>query len=202
MFEFPGRYAENFAVAADGTIFTLVGGATEPGHRIWLWDPSGDAGMRGVAPMPDDFPVSKIMSVSVSLSGDMVAFGSTNKVIVLNSKNRAVLYEGDGRSPSMSPRGDRLAFVDSSRGFVIRDLRRGSNKRFLPWERVGGLGAWSPDGRFVLAGLFGLVYSQERLVAVDSSNAKRCLVLDGLGYDDIAGRFAWVSRAFLSKSNE
>jgi hypothetical protein len=89
--------------------------------------------------------------ISVSGPGTLVALGTPRQMQVLEIGSGKTVYAGPGRFPRLSPDGERLAFVDSD-GLWIHSFRDGSTEQLLKGKRVKGVGGWSPDGRFLLAG--------------------------------------------------
>jgi hypothetical protein len=195
---FPRHFAETFAVSSGGRITALVGVAGSSVQRLMVVGP-GTAGSRmDLTEAFTGFPLSEVVQVSVSLSGDVVALGSRAKIVVLEVAQHKIIYAANGYDPSLSPDGAQIAFRDNKLGFLIRDFKDGASRRVLPWTRVGGLGGWSPDGKYLLTGAFGSFSVAEELLAIDSSSGNSCVVMANIGHDDVGGRFAWVSRAYLS----
>jgi hypothetical protein len=194
----PGWFAEAFAISNNGHVVAVLGTPRSPERRVEVLSLGQAEAATDLTETFVGMPLAEVYDVSVSASGNIVALGSRSRVAVLEVSSRSLLYAGDGRDPVVSPDGTDFAYIDKGLGFVIRNLKRGTVRRVLVPSRVGGLGAWSPDGRYLFAGVFGLSSLQERLLVIDVARGDACTVLRQLGMDDVAGRFAWLSGSFLS----
>ena len=77
------------------------------------------------------------------------------------------LFRQAGRSAALSPSGSHVAFTDSRLGLAVRDLDKGRDTRLMNWVRIAGIGGWSPDGQFLLAGAYTSFSMDKRLVLVE-----------------------------------
>lgn len=104
------------------------------------------------------------------------------------------MFAGPGRFPRLSQDGARLAYLDNDR-LMIRSFADGSTIQMIKGTRVKGLGGWSPDGHFLLAGAWTgsmRLAWDKRQIAVDTRTDKYA-VIDKLGEGDFGDQFAWVS---------
>jgi len=141
-------------------------------------------------------PVQK----SVSGTGTLVSLEKidTEQIQVLEIPSGKSVYTGQGSSARLSPDGKRLAFVKE--GMIwIYSFADGSTVKLLKGKRVKGLGGWSPDGRFLLAGAYTtLLALDKRQVIVDTTTGKYA-VIGKLGEGDYGNTFAWVSTKLLEQ---
>lgn len=91
--------------------------------------------------------------ISVSGPGTLAALGLRypEQMQVLEIPSGRTVYAGSGRFPRLSPDEKRLAFVDNDK-LMIHSFEDESTAQLLKGIRVKGVGGWSPDGRFLLAG--------------------------------------------------
>lgn len=104
-----------------------------------------------------------------------------------------------GSSAALSPDGESVAFVDTHRNLVVTNFSTGVRRALLgPWWRVFGVGAWSPDGRYLLVGAVqGLSFSTG-LIAVECATNR---FADVMPLGDLAGNgFVWIRRNLLRHS--
>jgi len=130
---------------------------------------------------------------SISGAGDLVAFDFGGLQVFEIPGGKSV-YQGPGRYPRLSPDGKRLAFIKEER-LYIRSLEDESTKEFLPGKQTMGIGGWSPDGRYLLAGSWTrpkLLALQKRLVAVDTTSGDYA-ELGTIGDGDFGLNLRWVS---------
>jgi hypothetical protein len=130
--------------------------------------------------------------VSISGNGDTGAISFRDGVVVLELSSGKVLLRQDGRLGSISPDGVKLAFVDSGRRLMVRSIR-GANAASLGIDRVEGVAAWSPDGRYLLASAFTGASFWKRLLAVDVLGGSFC-ELARIREGDDGSRSAWIAR--------
>jgi hypothetical protein len=139
-----------------------------------------------------------ITDIRVSGPGTLVALGTDDQMQVLEIPSGRTVYTGPGTSPRLSPDGKRLAFV-RNQSVWIYSFSDGSTVPLNKEKRVTGLGAWSPDGRFLLAG----AWTRPMLLALE----KRQIIIDvktgeyesigTLSEGDWGSHYAWVSTRLL-----
>lgn len=194
---FDGHFPVMLAVSDEGTLLALTGTVGSPGLRLVLFNANSRAPFADLTDLISD-PLSDVVQVGISGSGDLCVIGSRVRVTVISIALRRILFEEEGHSPALAPRGDRLALVNSNFGFVIRTITSGSTQRMRPWIRIGRLGGWSPDGRYLIAGGLNVFGRGERLFVVDTLHDGDC-ELGVLGMDSTADRFAWIDKSLLSR---
>lgn len=135
--------------------------------------------------------------ISVSGPGTLVALGTPKQMQVLEIPSGKSVYAGPGRFPRLSPDGKRLAFVNKEM-IWIHSFVDGLTVR-LPVKRVKGVGGWSPDGRFLLAGAWTTVLAfEKRQIIVDTTTGKYA-VIGKLEDGDYGSQLAWVSVKLLTR---
>lgn len=138
--------------------------------------------------------------ISVSGPGTLTALGSrvSEQMQVLEIPSGKSVYTGPGRFPRLSPDGKRIAFVDNDK-LMIHTFADGSTIQLLKGKRVKGVGGWSPDGRFLLAGAWTTALAfEKRKIIVDTTTGDYA-VIGKLGEGDGGNRFAWVSVNLLER---
>jgi hypothetical protein len=143
------------------------------------------------------FPLSQVIRLGLSDSGSRLVAGSAQQFIVIDRPSNKPQLEGRGRYPSLSPNGQSLAFVDEQKQLVVASLATGRSQTLLGrWCRTFGVGAWSPDGKYILAGVAGPLSLSKKLVAVE---VETNVVVDIMPIGDLAGdRYVWIKNSFLS----
>lgn len=146
------------------------------------------------------FVLGNYVGLSVSATGSLVALENidTEQIQVLEIPSGKSVYTGQGSFTRLSPDGKRLAFVKD--GMIwIYSFTDGSTVKLLKGNRVKGIGGWSPDGRFLLAGAWTtLLALEKRQIIVDTTTGKFA-VIDKLGEGNYGVTFAWVSTKLLEQ---
>jgi hypothetical protein len=148
--------------------------------------------------------------ISISGSGTLVALGdrSSQKIQVLEIASGRTAYSGSGRFPRLSPDGPQLAFL-SEDIISIHTFSGGSTRQLTPVKNIRGIGAWSPDGRFLLAGAWPnpLASAKDRIkllagmqdqIIIDTIKSESA-VIGKLGEGDYGNGFAWMSTKVLER---
>jgi len=143
-----------------------------------------------VRPIPGE-----IERLKITPGGNRLAIGSRESFIVVDVPSGRKLLTGDGRFPVLTPDGGTVAFVDH-RHLVLKDLATGTERYPMKGWSTQGVGSWSPDGRFLLAGAWVSLSLQMRLVAVDTRNSGY-IELTKLGEGDFGGSCAWIARQLI-----
>jgi len=140
--------------------------------------------------------------VSVSGPGNLVALGSREpeQMQVLEIPSGKTVFTGPGRFPRLSPDAKRLAFIHNDK-LMIHSFADGSGSmvQLLKGKRVKGVGGWSPDGRFLIAGAWTTsewLALEKRQIIVDSTTGEYA-VIGKLGEGDYGTNSAWVSVMLL-----
>lgn len=137
--------------------------------------------------------------ISVSGPGTLVALGSLEeKIQVLEIPGGRTVYSGPGRFPRLSPDGKRLAFVDKDK-LLIHSFVDGSTGQLLSGKRVKGVGGWSPDGRFLLAGAWTKVFAFDKSQIIIDTMRDEYAVIGKLGEGNYGTCFSWVSVKLLEQ---
>lgn len=143
---------------------------------------------------------NNIVQIDISGTGTLAALEKidTEQIQVLEIPSGKSVYTGQGSSSRLSPDGKRLAFVRE--GMIwIHSFTDGSTAKLLKGKRVKGIGGWSPDGRFLLAGAWTtLLAIDKRQIIVDTTTGKYA-VIGKLGEGNWGTTFAWVSTKLLEQ---
>lgn len=141
---------------------------------------------------------NNIEVISVSGEGTLAALGTPVQIQVLEVSSGKTVFAGPGRFPRLSPDGGRLAYVDKDQ-LLIYSFADGSTVHLVKGKRVKGVGGWSPDGRFILAGAWTRpmwLALEKRQIVIDTKTDSYA-VIDKLGEGDYGAQFAWVSLKLL-----
>jgi hypothetical protein len=196
---FPGHWAYAYVSSFEAAKIFAVSVAYQSGER-WLlafsrtsFGPESDlTGLVGT------FPLEEVMGMSVSGLGAIVALGTRDSILVINVPLGRVITTARGWRPSLSPDGEFVAFTTSDHNLVVRKLSSGKDMTLLNGlVRVYGAGAWSPEGRFLLAGAFTSPSINMRLLGIEVPENRAC-VLEELGEGDDGSANEWISRKLLS----
>jgi hypothetical protein len=139
-----------------------------------------------------------IEDISVSGMGNLVALGTPEQIQVLEIPSGKSVYTGPGSFPRLSPDGKRLAFVDKDKLWIY-SFADGATVQLLKDTQVKGIGGWSPDGRFLLAGAWTKKLSFEKRQIIVDTTKDEYAVIGKLGEGDYGTNFAWVSTKLLEK---
>jgi hypothetical protein len=142
------------------------------------------------------FDLSQVEQLRPSADGSRLAVGWRESFVVVDVPSRRIIAEGEGRFPALSPDGRRVGFVNKRQQFIVTTIGAGE-KRLLADDWIGGtVGAWSPDGRWLLGGARRRLSSETSLLAIDvESNAS--VELWSLG-DDSGNRSLWIGKHLLT----
>ncbi len=178
-------------VAADGR-----GRSRGPSVLIAL-DPRSGA-VQDLAQLATHVSPADIYDLSVSGPGTLVAIGSLKQIQVLDLSGGSTVYSGPGWMPRLSPDGKKLAFVNEDR-LYIRSLVEGTTAELLSGTRVKGVGGWSPDGRFLLAGAWTKrVALEKRQIVLDASTGHYAAI-GTLGEGDYGAYPRWISQKLMTR---
>ena len=148
--------------------------------------------------------------ISVSGPGNLVALGDrpTKQIKVFEIASGRTVYSTSGRFPRLSPDGTQLAYVNEDI-ISIHSFSDGTTRQLTRINKVSGIGAWSPDGRFLLAGALPnppaptrdrinwLAFPRDRII-VDAINSEWA-VIGKLWEGDYGTGFAWISTKLLER---
>jgi hypothetical protein len=189
----PGNYAVDFAVSNAGRLLVLAGVVGAGKRRLLVLTDGAENIVTELTDSEVGIPLSLIVSLSICGSGQFAVVASDQEFALIDLARRGVVMKSNGHSPSLSPDGDRIAFLDGQLGLVVRSLKPGTSTRLLSGIRVTGTGAWSPNGRYLLLGAFTSFSFHKRLLALDYSSQGVC-ELALLREGDDGGRSVWVSK--------
>ena len=138
--------------------------------------------------------------ISVSGPGTLVALGERvpEHIKVIEIPSGQTVYAGPGRFPRLSPEGTRMAFVNNETIWV-HSFADGSTKELSKVNRVKGLGGWSPDGRFLLAGAWVTVPSLTKRQIIVDTDIGEYAVVGELGEGDYGTQLEWISVKLLKQ---
>jgi Tol biopolymer transport system component len=152
-----GTY-DYFSVAADGTLFHLLGGANSgDGARLAVLDLDGNLDVLPLGPRS-----FTLVGPSWSPDGESVVFGSGGQIYtyntVLNTTPRQITFEGVNNNPVYSPDGTRIAFSSQRDGteafdLFVKDLTLDAPPRLLlALEGIQVPTGWASDTLLVFEG--------------------------------------------------
>jgi hypothetical protein len=140
----------------------------------------------------------RLETLNVSGTGTLLALGQRGpeQIRVIEIPSGKTVYETPGRFPHLSPDGKRLAFVNQETIWTY-SFGDDSIKELSKAKRVKGLGGWSPDGRFVLAGAWATGSSFEKSQIIVDTDSGEYGIEGELGEGDYGTQLVWVLAKFL-----
>jgi hypothetical protein len=163
-----GRFGAWLAISSGAQrLGVAVVRGDQPTTRLVVLKPLVDGTEDDITELITRFNPREIECLRFSASGDRLVAGSRRMFSVIDLPLRKVLFEGEGRSPSISPSGEVVAFVDQRRRLTVTTVGTGATKRLLERSITHGVGSWTPDGALVLAGIEGPLSFFWYLSAVD-----------------------------------
>jgi len=141
---------------------------------------------------------NSITDIRVSGPGTLVALGTDDEMQVLEIPGGRTVYAGPGNCPRISPDGKRLAFVKDNSIWIYSFSDR-SIVKMNKEKRVKGVGGWSPDGRFLLAGAWTrpvLLATGKRQIVIDTATGDYA-TNGSLSEGDGGNQYAWVSTMLM-----
>jgi hypothetical protein len=143
---------------------------------------------------------NQVEVVSVSGLGTLVAVGSrvAERIQVLEIPTGKTVYTSTGRFPRLSPDGKRLAFVNDDR-LLIHSFADGTTVQLLKGQPVKGIGGWSPDGRFLLAGAWTKIAGRAKKQIIIDTSLDKYGVIGELGEGNYGTEAKWVSAKLLEQ---
>lgn len=203
-----GRFpTKGLGISADGKVTVVVAFPNNPNasSRLELLaiDRRSGVVVHDLTPFITQFVLGSnerlgndLEEISVSGPGTLVALGTPQKMQVLEIPSGRTVYVGQGRFPRLSPDGKRLAFVNDDK-LWIHSFADGSTSHLDKIKGIKGIGGWSPDGRFLLAGAWTKWPAfEKRQIIVDTSTGNYA-VIGRLGDGDYGTKFVWVSDKLL-----
>jgi hypothetical protein len=169
--------------------------------ELLLIDRRSAAAVRDLTQFVTQFKIgNNVEDISVSGPGTIVAISSREpeQIQVLEIPSGKTVNVCDGRFPRLSLDGKRLAFIHKD-SLWIHSFADGSMVQLLKGKRVKGVGGWSPDGRFLLAGSWTTELAFEKRQIIVDTTTDEYAVIGKLGEGDYGSRFAWVSTKLLTR---
>lgn len=169
--------------------------------RLIVIDAKGDR----EADLTEQLTVSGVRPISglqLSSDGSRLALVSEAGFAVIDIGARKLLAQGSThRYSSLSPDGKTLAYLESDGDLSLLAVDTGVSRALLPEYDVVDIGRWTPDGRFLLAGVARMhPLSVERMVAVDVAAGNSYLPLKEIGDPEPgASYYRWIKQTLLTK---
>lgn len=196
---FQGRSGLFVAISSNArhlALIAVVGEALD--RRLMVLNPATANLECDVTGLVTRFSLNDVYRFQISADGGRLLVGSRELFVVIDVPSRKVMVEGEGQYASLSPRGDALAFLDKREDLVVTTLATGANRVIRnPWWIVAGVGGWSPDSRFLLAGARALLGFFYHLVVIDLATAEFA-DLWRLGEGDVGETSFFIKRRLLS----
>ena len=151
---FKGICGNQVAISSNAVHLALVAVVDpEGGRRLIVLDSATAEVEHDVTDLITRFRLADVYRFQISANGGRLAVASRESFVVIDLPSRKIMLDVDGRWPSLSPQGDILAFTDKSGYLIMASLATGARRAIRNrWWNIVGIGAWSPDGRFLLAG--------------------------------------------------
>jgi hypothetical protein len=195
---FEGWYGVQLAISSNAGHLALVIVCTDGTRRLVVLKTETGEVEHDVTELIARFDLKGMEHLQLSASGDRLVAGSRNLFSVVDVLSHKVLLEGEGRSPSLSPSGGSLAFVGEGRELKLTTVVTGATRRLLGRSTTHGVGAWTPDGTLLLAGVETRLLSLYwYLVAVDCA-ADACAEIARLEEHDPGQGCCFIRRQLLS----
>jgi hypothetical protein len=140
---------------------------------------------------------AEIERLRLSGDGELLAVGSRTSAVVIDLKAGKTIFQSRGRFPTLSPDGKSLAYIDEQAHLVCQDLRNNTAKLLRLGSNICGVGGWSADNRYILAGTRMPMSVWNRLIVVDAVGSESVDSFK-LGEGDYGNRCVWISRRLVS----
>jgi hypothetical protein len=190
---YEGSFALSIGLSATGLIYLVVGQGRARPRLIAV---TGQPNPRyDLTDMVSGLDLSQIENLRSSSSGNRVAVGWRESFVIIDAASRQIIFQGKGRFPRLSPNGESLAFVTTDRRLAVVTI--GDRKQRVlqaGWEAYG-MGAWDPEGKWLLVGATTVLGSSRKLMVVDTLNGD-FVELWSLG-DDGGDRSLWIGKHLL-----
>jgi WD40 repeat protein len=200
---FKGGSAANIAVSSKGErVALVVVDDASPARRLILLNSVTAEVDADVTQLVMGFRLADIERLHISADGNRLAIGSRYRFAVFDLRSGKVLLEGDGRFPSLSPDGKNLAVNEKQSTLAVYTLDTGFKRLLMKGWSVNGVGAWSPDGSLLLAGVWtSVAIVSRKLVAVEAVRDDFVEIMS-LGEGDGGSRHVWVKRGLLQGESQ
>jgi hypothetical protein len=195
-----GGYPQHLSLSSDAEHLAvdLVSVAPQKARLIVLKPRTGDP-QRDLSGLVTRFQIADITRLCISANGQRLAVGTRERFVIIDIQAGTVLLASEGQFPSLSPNGDFIAFINKTGMLVLTSLvTRASREVMVDWRTVVGLGPWSPDGTFLLAGITGGLSLFTRLAAIECATGEFTEIIPRMVEGDRGEQSAWVKRRFLT----
>jgi hypothetical protein len=197
---FRGKHAEAVAISSRARCLAFTAFVDAAVRiRLIVLSPATAQIQQDVTELIKGLDLLEVKRLRISSNGQVLCAASRESFVVLDLPARRVVLESNGRFPSLSPNGSSLAFLDTRGDFVITTLATGARRVITsPWWTVVGVGGWSPDGKFLLAGARPAFSVFIHLVAIDCATDEFAEITE-LDEGDFGETSVWLKRRLLSK---
>jgi len=179
------------AIASGATKIAAVL-ATETDFRLVLIDvATGEE--TNLTPSFPKMELQRVQRMRLSNSADRLLLGWDYEFRVLDLALGKVMLEHKWRYASLSPEGDRIAFIQNEELYV-RTLHDGSEKRTETDLHLASCGGWSPNGRFLICDGIRRNALEYRVVIVDDAQGSFAYI-NGFP-EEVSPEKYWIRRAF------
>lgn len=193
-----GRAAGKVGISSNAEVVVVIARSFEGDRdRLLALDLRSGVSVRDLTASVTTLSLAEVEDISVDGAGTLAAIGTRGEMQVVDIASGKPLFSEKGRFPRLSPDGSRLAFVDGEE-LYLHTVASGSTVHLLPGKRVMGVGGWSPDGRFLLAGAWTRLFSLEKRQIVVDTQTGTYGVIGKLGEGDYGSQFAWISSKLLT----
>ncbi len=194
-------FATILAISSKAEHLALVVGNIKPDSVPWrliILNASTNNVEHDLTDLVSRFDLGRAYRLGISSMGNRVVVAFAEKFVVIDLPSRKVLMNSRGRFPALSPNGESVAFVDDQHHIAVVSLATRVRLTLLDsWWRTIAIGAWSPDGRYLLAASTRLLSFSIRLVAVECAT-NRFAGIRPLG-DFVAPGCVWINRDLLGQ---
>lgn len=194
------RWGTHVAISSKAEHIALVAATIHPDPAPWrlivLNSATGEV-EHDLTDLVSAWDLSFADRLSISATGNRLAVGFPRHFFVIDVPTRKVLMEEQGDWPALSPDGESVALVGRGERLVVTNLATGARRTLLRgwWRKTYGVAAWSPDGKYLLAGFAEALRFSVILVAVECESDRYAEVKD-LG--ERAGQaFVWAKRELI-----
>jgi len=193
-------YPRQLALSSGAGYLALIErGTVAPKARLIVLNPRTQELQRDLSGLVTSFRIADINRLRISADGQCLAVGTRERFMIVEVQAGRVLLEQEGHYPSLSPNGDFVAFINNAGVLVVTSLvTRTSRELALHWRTVVGLGPWSPEGAFLLAGITGGFSIFTKLAVVDCATGDFKEIVPRVVEGNRGGQSAWVKRRFLT----
>ena len=198
--ELPFPTLDIFALALSrmgGTALILAEDRNTHARRLLATPLLSPASTTDLAKILDWHGTDRSVRLTISTDGTLAALSSGRECTVLGISAASVVYRSTAEACSISPDGRKLALLDGGSGIVVITVPSGSRVRWLKGRKVIGIGAWSPDGRYLAAGIFKRLHVYATLVAASIDHEGACAIAT-LAEGDRGGGSSWIANEFLA----